>query len=264
VARAAAASEDWTLADGRRVCVYPESKAIAEAIVEETAREAKAAIAEKGAFSLCVPGGFVPEEGGAVCSGAFVAEALAGLATSGVDFTKVHVFFCGDRFDSTDAYDLHRKAWIDACGIPLDQVHPVPPGSFGEGVAAEYTAGICMQEEEVISDSPSGLPAMDLMLLEVASDGSVGRLRPNSEEMNEVGSEQVVLFGEEGVALSLDFMNGCRRAILVAPSEVTKEPATVAAALAPSSKADCPAGMVRAQSTTWLLETATASGVARS
>jgi len=271
VALAAAPVEEFSLTDGRGVCIYSSSEDVASAIVAETAAEARAAIAEKGAFSLCVPGGFGPDENAVGGGASFVAEALAGLSKAdGLDFSRFHVFFCGERLDHEDTYVSARKAWIDACGIPLDQVHAVPPGAFAEGVAAQYTATICMQEEEVISDSPTGLPAVDLMLLDASDDGTVGRLRPDSDEMREVGSEKVVLpverRGEEAVALSMDFLNASRRAIVAAPAGCSAEHRRTMVSVAlggVDAGAACPAGLVHAQRTTWLVEADAATAIPR-
>lgn len=262
VSTAAAAKDVFTLPDGREVKVLSNQADLASELCFETARIAGAAIAEKGAFSLCVPGGFGPADGQVSFGAALIADALALLAgRKDVDFSKWHVFFAGERLDCQESYALAKKSWLGGCGIPSDQVHPIAGGMPAEAAAAQYTAEICMQPETVLIDSPEGLPALDLLLLDVGSDGAIARLKPNSPELKEIGSGKVVLPietpGAEAAAVSLDFMNAARRAVLVAAGHVTTA-AVVAAALKDASP-ESPASLVRSAKTLWLLDTESAA-----
>ncbi|CAE7484731.1 unnamed protein product [Symbiodinium natans] len=109
-----------------------------------------------------------------------IGESLATLSGQDLDFDKWHVFFAGERLDCQESFLLAKKLWIDSCKIPESQVHPIPQFIPAEGAAAQYTAEICMQDETVLVDSEQGLPAVDLLLLDMAEDGTIGRLKPNS------------------------------------------------------------------------------------
>jgi len=259
-AHAGTSFKEFSTADGRRVHVFGDDEGIAATLVAQVAAAVREDIAEKGAFSICMPGGFGPADGG---KHSWAVQALAGLANEALDFSKFHVYLCGERLDGQEGYDHVRKAWADACKVPLEQIYGAEEGMPAEGAAATYTAAICMQDENVISDSPEGLPAVDMMVLDLADDGTVGRIRPNSSEANALGSEQVVHAIEDGaaeaVAVSLDFMSASRRAIIVANGQA---PDTVIdAALASSNpNAASPAGAVRASSTTWLCHASSMAG----
>jgi len=245
--------EARTLDDGRQVLLFGDGKALTAAVAPMVAEAGKAAIAEKGAFSIAVSGGEV-------------ATALGCLAQQpGVEFSKFHVFFCYDALEP-GAPPCHVEAhdtWLAACGIPAKQVHAMPSGLPCEAAAAQYTAEICMQPEEVVADSAEGLPSVDLVLLCTGKDGRCGGIRPASPEAAAIGSGQVVLFDEAAavggvarapqLALSLDFMSAARRALLLAGGAGCS--GMVRRALATSSAAgpDCPAALVRAPMTTWLV-----------
>lgn len=238
-------------------------------MVDELDNAARSAIAEKGAFSVCVPGGFGPADGVEARAQSCVGEAMSVLAgKQGLDFSKFHVFFTGDRLDVQESYKGACETWVKACCVPLEQVHGVAPGP-PEGAAAQYTALICMQEENVIADSPSGLPAVDLLLLDVGEDGTIGRVRPGSAVARRAGDENVVIPvedpGQEALALSLDFMSASRRAVLAAAGgEGGRLPEAVAAALGGADDgAVSPAGLVRAQQTLWLLDSGAAADLPR-
>lgn len=242
----ASAENELRLADGRRVRVLSGEVEAASALVEETAAAAVDAIARKGAFSLAVSGGGV-------------ARALRGLAKEpGLDFGRFHVFFCHDTIGEAGSHEEAQEVWLGACGVPAGQVHVVPDLP-PEAAAAQYTATICMQDEDVIGDSAEGLPSVDLMLLCVGVDGGCGGIHPGSMQAAEVGSGKVVLFSEPAgapaaLAVSIDFMNASRRAVLLASGPEHAD--VVQSAL---SGDRCPAGLVQAPDTLWL---ATAESIA--
>eukprot|EP00929_Paragymnodinium_shiwhaense_P102063 TRINITY_DN65267_c0_g1_i1.p1 TRINITY_DN65267_c0_g1~~TRINITY_DN65267_c0_g1_i1.p1 ORF type:complete len:535 (+),score=137.13 TRINITY_DN65267_c0_g1_i1:62-1606(+) len=237
---------DFALPDGRAVRTFANEAGAATALVADVVAAAKAAIAEKGAFSLAVSGGSV-------------ASALKDLkkAADGVDFSKFYVFFCSDDFTSFPTFEANRP-WLEACGVPADQIFKVDDLP-AEAAAATYTSKICMQEENVVADSPDGLPAVDLMLLDAAADGSVaGGLLPGSEEAKDADSGQVVLFsdGSSRLTVSPDFMNASGKAIVFACSPDSGSMVSTALQLE-KGNLDCPASMIRAQSTTkWLVTAA--------
>ncbi|CAE8625414.1 unnamed protein product, partial [Polarella glacialis] len=115
------AGESWTLADGREVRILADRKEVLSMLAAETATAARAAVAEKGAFSLCIPGGLGPADGKEASSAQIVYEALASLVGQDLNFSKWHVFFAGERLDSQESYLMAKKLWLDASGIPTDQ-----------------------------------------------------------------------------------------------------------------------------------------------
>jgi len=234
------------LADGFEVAVTPDAASAAAMLVAETAATAREAIAEKGAFSLAVSGGLE------------LTTALKSLASQpGLDFSKFHVLFCDEELVGLPRLKEARDTWLDACGVPQDQVHAASekPAEFA---AAEYTATICMLDEEVVGDSPDGLPSVDLMLLLAAEDGGCGGVRPDSDDARETGKGRVVLFNDGSaevparLAVSIDFMNASRRVLVLASGGQAN---VVTKVLVDETTAgpDCPVKLVHAARTRWIL-----------
>lgn len=260
-ARTASAGSLFLLPDGRDIRVLTNEGEVKLAVAAEVASCSSAAIAEKGAFSICVPGSFGPADGEELSGAQLIGESLATLSGE-ADFDKWHVFFAGERLDGEESFLLAKKLWIDSCGIPESQVHPVPQGMPAEGAAAQYTAEICMQDETILVDSDQGLPAVDLLLLDMAKDGTIGRLKPNSPEVEEAGSGKVILPVEdddaEAAIAAPDFMNAARTAVIVATGAAAA--ASVNKALDSASSA-CPASLIRTDKTIWLLDAESAQDV---
>ncbi|CAE7788718.1 unnamed protein product [Symbiodinium sp. CCMP2592] len=279
-ARTASAGSLFLLPDGRDIRVLTNEGEVKTAVAAEVASCSSAAIAEKGAFSICVPGSFGPADGQELAGAQLIGESLATLSGQGMgfqrrsesrpkksvqltaDFDKWHVFFAGERLDGQESFLLAKKLWIDSCGIPEAQVHPVPQGMPAEGAAAQYTAEICMQDESILVDSDQGLPALDLLLLDMAKDGTIGRLKPDSPEVEEAGSGKVILPVEdddaEAAIAAPDFMNAARTAVIVATGAAAA--ASVNKALGSASSA-CPASLIRTGKTIWLLDAGSAQDV---
>ena len=81
-------------------------------------------IANKGSFSLCIPGGSV-------------VAALGGFNGDELDFSKVHVFFCNEKIPTFPCLEGALKE-TNKIGIPESQVYGVGEGSPAE-VAAKYS-----------------------------------------------------------------------------------------------------------------------------
>eukprot|EP00971_Amphidinium_carterae_P243643 4838703-Amphidinium_carterae.1 len=169
-----------TMADGRRVIKCVGESAAATVVVAEVAAVARAAIQDRGAFSIAV-------------SGDDAADALAALAQEkDLDFSAFHVFFSYDKLGKLTCYEQVLAACIKKCNIPATQVHSVSPDALadGTGAAAQYTANMCMQEENVIVEGEGGLPSMDVVLLSTRDDGTVGGLTPGSLASDDLHSGQ--------------------------------------------------------------------------
>jgi len=223
--------------------VLPEEGDIAVAVVECVESIGAAAIAEKGAFSLAIPGGSV-------------VKALKGLKATSMDFSKVHVFFCNERIGEYKCYKTAMDSLKDL-GIPENQVYKVGEGEPVE-VAAAYEAMMTAQPASVLGKTDKGIPRVDLMLLGTGEDGHVGSIHPNSDEVKAAGSGQIVLpidkGGKKSIAVSMDFMSASKMVLLSAAS--AKRASMVASALNGTFKPDnCPAALVHAEDTLWVCDT---------
>lgn len=243
------------LPDGRRYRVFDSEEEVGPYIRARVAELATAAIAAKGAFSLSIGSGTT-------------VEPLEGLKEAdGVDFSRVHVFFGNERTSGDDAGKCYRGAldFIQACGIPLSNVHAVGVGA-PDAVAERYETLIQGMLPEVIGRCErNGYPALDLFLLGTGSDGHAASLYPGSAQVLQSPSARLILpaEGKGGVTASLDYIGSARHVILSAAKPT--QAIMVSKALRwpnPASNTECPAGMISAAAGTeveWLLTTVSAA-----
>eukprot|EP00928_Gymnodinium_smaydae_P079418 TRINITY_DN63355_c0_g1_i1.p1 TRINITY_DN63355_c0_g1~~TRINITY_DN63355_c0_g1_i1.p1 ORF type:complete len:275 (+),score=76.09 TRINITY_DN63355_c0_g1_i1:68-826(+) len=241
-----------TLADGRAVTVFDDEAAMSARLVEDVTAAAKEAIASKGSFSLCIPAGSV-------------VSALKALSPDAVDWTKVHVFFTGERLGQNKSLSAALDAFCKKCGI--DNVYPplirplfssgapLPQYAVTEAAAA-YTA---LLRAHPAVDNSGPVPSFDLMLLGVGEDGHCGSLHPKSDHIKAAG-DGTVTFGickpdKNQIAISMDVMNASKKVILACCGGKKKD-AVKAALSGDFPQHECPAGLVKAKSTQWYTDKA--------
>lgn len=199
------------LADGRSLCVFEDDAAFSKKLVEEVTAAANAAIKEKGSFSLCIPAGSV-------------VSALSSLSPTAVDWSKVNVFFTGERLGQNKSYTAALDAFCRTCKIQ-NVFYPIvrPLFSTGTGLpefavkeaAAAYTT---LLKSHPAVDNTGPLPSFDMLLLGVGDDGHCGSLHPKSEHIKAVGDGTITFgihkAGKMQLAISMDVMCAAKKVIL--------------------------------------------------
>jgi len=235
--------QNLALADGRKVKVCEDEVCITMALVEEVTKIANLAIKAKDAFSICLPGGSI-------------VQSLDKLPKKKIDWSKVHVFFVNERIGEYKTFKNANKSFMKKFGIPAENVHKVPDGA-PEEVAAAYEATLRGQPRNVVGLSPGGMLSVDLLLLGTGEDGHVGSLHPNKPATKASGEGKVVLpiseDGKSSIAVSMDFICAAKRVILSAAME-KRAPMVARALQCGCSSFECPASMVHAKETTWLVD----------
>ena len=143
--------------------VIQEVKELAQSfsrLVEDAARHA---IAQRGSFSIAVPGGSAAE------------ALLPALISTSIDWSKVAVFWVDERMvppeDAASNFALAKKVWLDEVPIPAEQIHRMPGDASLPGEAAAAYTRVLRQK--------LGEPAqLDLVLLGIGPDGHVASLFP--------------------------------------------------------------------------------------
>jgi 6-phosphogluconolactonase len=121
------------------------------------------AIAERGAFSLAIPGGSA-------------VEVLApSLIPASIDWAKVSIFWVDERMvpptDPESNFRAAKAAWLDRVPIEAERIHRMRGESpAAAGAAAEYASLL----REQLGESPQ----LDLVLLGMGTDGHVASLFP--------------------------------------------------------------------------------------
>lgn len=137
----------------------PELAARFAGLVEDSSRRA---IAERGLFSIAVPGGSAAQ------------LLLPSLTASSIDWSKIAVYWVDERMvppgDTDSNFRVARTAWLDSVPIPPDRIHRVRGEDPAPAAAEEYAR---LLREHL------GEPArIDLVLLGVGEDGHVASLFP--------------------------------------------------------------------------------------
>lgn len=160
---------------------------------------ARAAIDDKGSFSLAVPGGSV-------------VAALGGLEADAFDFSKTHIFFCNEKIPSSPCLE-GALVETNKIGLPSANVHGIGGGGSPAEIAARYAE--CLKAHPSI-DNSGPVPSVDMMLLGTGGDGHCGCLFPDSAEIKVTGQGLCVVAGNDEradgdfVAVTMDVMSASK------------------------------------------------------
>lgn len=241
-----------TLADGRTVVTFEDDAAMSKQLVADVTETAVKCIAAKGSFSLCIPAGSV-------------VSALKSLDPAAVDWSKVHVFFTGERLGQNKSYSAALEAFCVKCKIK-NVYYPILRPLFSDGAplpqfavdesAAAYTA---LLKAHPAIDNSGPMPSFDMLLLGVGGDGHCGSLHPKSKEIKSTGSGTIT-FGickpdKNQIALSMDVFTVAKKVILAATG-AGKAGAVKAATTGDFEEFNCPAALVKAPTTLWYVDKA--------
>ena len=226
---------------------FDNAKEMGDALCLEVEENAKACIEERGWFTLAVPGGSV-------------AKSLAGLkAVEGVDWTKVHLFFVNERTPEGKCFKLASETWVDAVGIPSENVHKVGTGTPAKEARAYETQMRELDGDVLPCDEVNGLPIFDLILLGMGKDGHVGSIYPESDALNDETGAAVLgvdMPEKRSITMSLALINTAERVVVACAGADKAE--TVREALE-GDESELPGAMVSAFSTVWFLDMEAAS-----
>jgi len=207
-------------------------------ICEEVVSLGKAMIAEKGSFSVCIPGGSIVAAIGSIEPGAF-------------DASKTHIFFANEKVPSYPCIEGGLGV-AEKLGIPKEQVYGFGEGGTPAELATKYTE---LLKSHPAIDNSGAIPSFDLVLLGTGPDAHCGCLFPESDEIKATGSGAIVLAGNDEradgdfLAISMDVMNAAKVAIISAAGAGRAD--MVQKALSGEfDMFDCPAGMVEAEEET--------------
>jgi 6-phosphogluconolactonase len=159
--------------------IYPDTLKLTDALAENWARLAEAAIARQGAFYIALAGGSTPRQ---------LYERLAREPyRNAVDWSRVHVFFgderCVPRDHVESNYRMASEALLSKVSMPSAHIHPMydparSPAQNAEGYTAQLLATLPLDE--------NGLPVFDLVLLGMGDDGHTASLFPDTSLLQEI------------------------------------------------------------------------------
>lgn len=246
----------------REILVLADDPALAWEAAARVAAAGRAAVQERGRFTLVLSGGATPLE-------LFKLLALGEWQVR-VPWERAAIFWADERCvppDHPDSnYGMARAALLDRLALPPEQVHR------WHGEDPDPVAEAARYADELRADvdtAPSGMPRFDLILLGMGPDGHTASLFPRSPALGvtaaPTAANYVAALGAHRLTLTLPALNAARAVIfLVAGAE---KAATLARVLeGPSASEELPAQAVRPRegTLTWLLDAAAAAGLSRS
>jgi len=173
---------------------------------EEIAAAAARAIAERGRFSLALPGGSV------------ATECFPALAELPLDWSLCHFFWADERAvppsDPESNYGLASRLWLEPARVPAASVHRM-----------EADAPVLSAAADAYGDDLARLlgpaPVLDVALLGMGADGHIASLFPGHAVLRE--QERVVSVVTDApkpppgrLTLTLPTLARARRVIIVA------------------------------------------------
>jgi 6-phosphogluconolactonase len=233
-----------------RIEVHDDSAALATTVAGELLNRLADAQAAGHVPQIALTGGTIAED---------IHQELARLSPeSGVDWTKVVVWFGDERFVAPDSPDRNagqaRAAFLDAVGAT--QVHEMPSTADAEDVDAGATAYAATLREH-------GAGEFDIVMLGIGPDGHIASLFPGFSQLDVQDEIAVGVTGSpkpppERISLTFAALNRAR-SVWFLVSGAGKAPA-VAAALGGADIHEIPAaGVTGREETTWFLDREAAS-----
>ncbi len=145
-----------------------ETAAVAEEAAKQIADALRAAIGARGVASLALSGGNTPRD----------AYALLAKAPA-VDWSRVRIFWVDERAaaptDDRSNYRWAKATLVDAAPIPPANVHRMPADAPDrEAAARDYERAL----REQVAPDELGIPALDVVILDVGDDGHTASLFP--------------------------------------------------------------------------------------
>jgi 6-phosphogluconolactonase len=129
-------------------------------LAEEASRRA---IAERGTFSMAIPGGSAAE------------VLLPHLVPASIDWAKISVFWVDERMvppdDADSNFRVARSAWLDRVPIPSDRIHRMRGEDPDPAEAAEAYS-------RLLQEQLGHRARIDMVLLGMGGDGHVASLFP--------------------------------------------------------------------------------------
>jgi 6-phosphogluconolactonase len=192
--------------------ILPDRAALFQAAADEFVRQANAAIASKGRFTVALAGGSTPKG---------LYSLLA--AKAALPWDKIYFFFGDERHVPPDNpesnYRMAREALLSKVPIPAQNIFRVPAENPDAAQAAQT------YEDTLRRFFPpaEAFPRFDLILLGMGPDGHTASLFPGSKALQEksrwVVSNWVEKFKTDRITLTLPVLNNAAVVMFLAAGE---------------------------------------------
>lgn len=241
-----------------QVQIHADPSALSRAGAEEFLRVGRAAIADRGRFTVALSGGSTPRA---------IYALLAERGATALPWDKTEIFFGDERVVSPDHpdsnYRMARETLLARVPIPPANVHRFRTEL---GAAAAAQAGES-ELRAVGGTKPGDCPRLDLILLGMGPDGHTASLFPGTAALDEpralVAANWVESLKKERVTLTFRVLNEAAAVVFIAGGH-DKALMVRNVLRGDPSGATYPAQLVRPRQGTllWLLDEPAAAGLA--
>lgn len=231
-----------------RVETFDSTELLAVRAAELFLSAARRAIEQQGRFSVALSGGGSPVP--------LFRRLAVQAADSGVDWTKVHIFWADERCVPPDHPDsnfrLAHDTLLSLLPAPGASIHRIQGELPPEDGAKAYRADL----RTFFSASP--LPEFDQIWLGVGEDGHTASLFPGNDQPGSSSDSAIAVYVDSitshRITLTLPAINNARQVFFIATGNAKAE--VVTKILERSTDARLPASLVSLQSgcVTWLLD----------
>jgi 6-phosphogluconolactonase len=166
----------------------------------------------------------------------------------------VHVWFTNER-DGGKTFSGDKADFLEPCGVPLSNCYPIT--GLENPVAAAKAYEAAMMASPVLAKANGG-PCFDLIMLGTGDDGHCASINPGSAEVKASASAGYVLpipasDKPGGATVSMQLINNAARVVVSAVQKI-RAPMVKRALSGVFEEHGCPAGLVKAKSTVWLVD----------
>lgn len=196
------------------VRVLPNSAALSRAAADEFLRAARAAIEQRGHFTVALSGGSTPK----AIFGLLAADEAAGRDK--LPWDKVQIFFGDERHvppDHPDSnYRMASEALLSKVPIPPANVHRIRAELDAARAALEYEKEL----RSAFGSNAGEIPRFDLIMLGMGPDGHTASLFPGSAALREraalVAANWVEKFNSHRLTFTFPLLNAAAEVLFVA------------------------------------------------
>lgn len=186
-----------------------------QSLAERIAETSRAAVKERGRFTMALSGGKTPE---------LLYGLLASEYADKIEWNSFHLFWGDERFVSQDHPDSNfhvaYKSWISKVPIPLRNVHRIQTEEETPEKAADTYERLLIEFFDALEEMPD--TTFDVILLGLGADGHTASLFPGSQALAEKKRWVVStdapssVFPKKRITLTLPLINSSRDVIFLA------------------------------------------------
>lgn len=194
-----------------------------QGLTRKVLEEAEAAIAQRGAFTLVLSGGSLP-------------NLLSGLAdpkqAAGAAFDKWYVMYVDERnvpHDHPDStHKAVREALLSKVGIPPENIIAIAENTPVDQAATNYEGRMIGLPPAVLPRNKDNFPVCDLVLLGLGPDGHIASLFPNHPALAVTDRWITPIANSpkpppERITMTLPVINAAKEVVVVAGGESKAE-----------------------------------------